>query len=277
MNENKSNFWQHHLFVSIFVIIALYFVAILASEIIDGILRLDYLFSFFLHFGCLAVSWFLVAPFILNFPNKSESFREYLDNIRLTRVRPFPFTFLLGVIVSLVILVWFIVFVVFTTGSANFRFDYLFPPMATLLFALIPGIFEEIAARGVGLRLLQTKYDNQMAIILSSALFGLAHLFNVLFGASLQDTIPQVGFTFLLGLIFGYIFGKTDSLLPGIILHYLVDSVGAAILDPVFVLGLDPVFRGIILVMGVGVIPCIISFPLIKILMDRWYPLPNKL
>jgi membrane protease YdiL (CAAX protease family) len=101
-------------------------------------------------------------------------------------------------------------------------------PIHTVFFyaveCLAIGFFEETVFRGVILlvllqRLPQTKRGSFMAIIVSSALFGLTHLFNLFVGAAVPDTLIQVGYSFLMGAMWSVIYIATENLLFPILLH----------------------------------------------------------
>ena len=78
---------------------------------------------------------------------------------------------------------------------------------------IIAPLAEEIFFRGFVFGGLQQKYGWKTAAIFSSALFALAHM-------QLAVLIP----TFLLGFVFAYLFHRTKSIWPGIILHFVVNS-----------------------------------------------------
>ena len=92
-----------------------------------------------------------------------------------------------------------------------------------LFLALVPGVWEELAFRGIILSNLETRYSTRAAILISSVLFGLFHLGN-LFGS---DDVAAVLFgviaATLLGIGWAYIVVRTDSIIPAMVLHYLVD------------------------------------------------------
>ena len=90
--------------------------------------------------------------------------------------------------------------------------------VAVLVFALLPAITEELAFRGYILSGLERTYPKGTAILLSSLLFGFLHvllsLFQQLFGAT------------LLGLVLGLIAIRTGSLWPGVLFHFLNNTLG---------------------------------------------------
>ena len=78
--------------------------------------------------------------------------------------------------------------------------------------AVIPAFFEEILFRGALLGALRPYGDNA-AIILSAFFFGLAH-----------GNVFQFAYAMVLGLFFGYIYVRTNSLKITMIYHFLVNG-----------------------------------------------------
>ncbi|MHA2031989.1 MAG: CPBP family intramembrane glutamic endopeptidase, partial [Candidatus Kariarchaeaceae archaeon] len=98
------------------------------------------------------------------------------------------------------------------------------------LFALNPGIWEELGFRGIILSDLREKYADHNAIILSSFLFGLMHFSNMVF-LSFEEALGGVIMATLFGLFWGYLTVKTGSVLPAMISHYLIDAFGAYLIN----------------------------------------------
>ena len=122
---------------------------------------------------------------------------------------------------------------------------------------LIPGVWEEVSFRGVITTLNERKYSKFTVLIIVSILFGLFHFTNLLSGQALVPTILQVFYASTLGMAFGYMVIKTNSLWPGIIAHYLIDSVGQLFLNTTFPdLGSYTFFT----ILGVGICPLILNF-----------------
>ena len=90
-------------------------------------------------------------------------------------------------------------------------------PIDIILFyvsvAVLPALVEEFAFRGVVLNMLR-KYSDGLAVLVSGILFGLIH-----------GNFTQIPFALVVGLILGYIAVKTNSLLPGIIIHFLNNAL----------------------------------------------------
>lgn len=99
------------------------------------------------------------------------------------------------------------------------------------LECLAIGLFEEAAFRGVALLLIAekrrtTKKGLFMSIILSSAVFGVIHLSNILAGASPGAVILQIGYSFLIGAMCSVVLFKTGNLWLCVILHAVYDFSG---------------------------------------------------
>jgi len=89
--------------------------------------------------------------------------------------------------------------------------------MVTGIF--IAPLFEETIFRGFFFRGLCQKLGWQKAALISSAVFGFCHL-------QIAAFIP----TFVLGLIFCYLYERSESIWPGVILHMLINSFGVGLL-----------------------------------------------
>ena len=93
------------------------------------------------------------------------------------------------------------------------------------------GLFEEIIFRGLLLTVLlqylpKTKEGNFGAIVLSAAIFGAIHLFNLAYGGFISQTLMQVGYSFLMGLMWAVIYLKTKNIWLVAILHALYNYFG---------------------------------------------------
>jgi membrane protease YdiL (CAAX protease family) len=84
-----------------------------------------------------------------------------------------------------------------------------------LAIGILGPIFEEIFFRGILLQFFEQKMPSWAAILLSSALFGAAHYYSLgimFFGA-------------LTGLVLALLYKKTGSIVPGILLHALNNTI----------------------------------------------------
>ena len=115
----------------------------------------------------------------------------------------------------------FIQFLIYLYLNINTPFSInLFSLAASVFYSFSIGFYEEVFMRGLLLQNLVKNYDKGVfnAVILSSLIFGLAHLINILH-APLFDTIVQVIYSMTAGLLFGVVFIKSKNLLSIIILH----------------------------------------------------------
>lgn len=93
-----------------------------------------------------------------------------------------------------------------------------------LIECLSVGFFEEIIFRGVLLIFLlkalsKLKMNLILSIVISSFIFALSHLFNLFSGAAYGDTFLQIGYSFLVGMMWAVMFLKTKNIWLTMILH----------------------------------------------------------
>ena len=93
------------------------------------------------------------------------------------------------------------------------------------------GFFEEIVFRGVLLILLLKKFKNHpnkvlLSIVISSVIFGLSHIVNIFYGLSLSDTILQIMYSFLVGMLWAIMFLRTGNLWLTMLLHATFNFFG---------------------------------------------------
>lgn len=96
-----------------------------------------------------------------------------------------------------------------------------------IIYYIGVAIVEELYVRGLLLNLIEKlcykkKSNTMIAIILSSIIFGLGHIFGVL-GQPILIIITKVVWTIAMGMYFGAIYKKTNNLWLPIILHYIID------------------------------------------------------
>jgi membrane protease YdiL (CAAX protease family) len=96
---------------------------------------------------------------------------------------------------------------------------------AYFFLALVPGIWEELAFRGLIQSKLRERFSIPASILLSAMFFGLFHLTNLMTQAPSQ-VIGGVIMAFLFGIAWGVMTVQSQSIIPAILSHYLVDSVG---------------------------------------------------
>ena len=88
---------------------------------------------------------------------------------------------------------------------------------------LAPAIFEEVLFRGILIGKLRENGQSPLAALLISAvIFGAVHLTNGISGDML-NVLVQVGYAFVVGLVFGAVYLKTGDLFSVMLFHFLID------------------------------------------------------
>jgi membrane protease YdiL (CAAX protease family) len=95
---------------------------------------------------------------------------------------------------------------------------------AAFLFTLAVGVNEEVYFRGLILKVLNVK-GTRFAIILSSVIFGIAHMPNILAGKTIPYIILQITFAFVFGFVCALIVVKTKSIVAPVIWHFTHDFI----------------------------------------------------
>lgn len=89
-----------------------------------------------------------------------------------------------------------------------------------VMTSIVAGVMEEIACRGYMQKRLELTYGPRLAIFIVALFFSLLHLPNA-------TIAPQLLIIFLVGSVgWGLLAYLTDSILPGILIHSLVDMIG---------------------------------------------------
>lgn len=112
--------------------------------------------------------------------------------------------------------------------------------LIVLFSALATGFFEEVLVRGFVLNSINEKLQGvpgrtKKAMLISSAIFALAHLFNLLMNPDLFFVIANVIQAFMMGLYLSAIYVRSGNLIAPSIIHGIVDFatfIFYAILSP---------------------------------------------
>ncbi|MFX1364832.1 MAG: lysostaphin resistance A-like protein [Promethearchaeota archaeon] len=276
-----GGFLREHVNWGTFSLMALYFVFmflvgpiefLLLPILLDLPVLATLLSDFFINLGLLALLWLVLVPLGLKLPNK-ESFKEYTQTIKLVTFKP-VWRNLLICIASIVVFGFSTVLFAIILGSYSFDPSILLrnPRIESgslrmgwfiFLFMLRAGLWEEVAFRGVILNLQLKKYSRTTSIILNGLFFGLFHLLNLLSGQNYYLTFMQIIFASFLGFAFAYMYTKTKSLIPSIIIHYLIDTIGQLFLNVTF----PNLFNAtLFLVFGIGVVPTLLIMIIVRLL-----------
>lgn len=106
-------------------------------------------------------------------------------------------------------------------GADNLNFTELFLengfgwPGIIIAICVMPGIFEEIGFRGLIQGHLQASVGVKRSIFITAVIFSIMHC-----------AFFSMPYLFLLGLFFGFLRVKTNSLLPGMLIHFLHNLAG---------------------------------------------------
>jgi membrane protease YdiL (CAAX protease family) len=228
----------------------------------------------------------VLTPFLLRLPKGKTSYQQYLSDIGLTRIRPFL------KLVPLAFSCYLILFLCQASASILYRLQEGYPvnlwfikevldlssdlpPISSGLLVTIPSMLEELVWRGIVLTTFLNKYSERKAIIFSSLGFGLIHLLNLAMGRDLIWVLGQVVWAFCIGLFYGYVFVKTRSLLPSMIVHYLGNAFIGSLTGYLQVrasVGLQALY-GVIITLGI--IPTTLTILWSRFFINRWLPVEN--
>jgi membrane protease YdiL (CAAX protease family) len=229
---------------------------------------------------------FIIVPFVLRLPNGKTTFRKYLDDIRLSRIRPLIPLLILGISSSLIMLLVLSVnsFIfhlaqglplnaAFLRRVINLRSNL--PPQSLSYIMSFPAIFEEVSWRGVMLVLFMKKYSVKKSILITALGFGILHIINLMGGVEPDFVIQQVIFCSFVGFFYGYLVLRSDSLMPAMLFHYLVNM---------FIGSFTHYFQhyaptGIQILYSLANLPLAVTILLlwVKYFCNRWIPRPADL
>ena len=149
-------------------------------------------------------------------------------NIRKSLLFGFLFFIILDGLASLSFYLLIYVF----TSQIPVQYYNVLPFILTMPFmTLCVGISEEGLFRGYMQTHLEKFCTSKQAILIQAILFGIWHF---VWGLNPFDPVymlSYVGFTFLVGLLFGYFYSKTRNLAPLVFAHGLFNSVPAGIVE----------------------------------------------
>ena len=268
MSENDSWLTKNPDLTVLFLILLNFLVSVI-TIFLTNIIVIDTIQHFVISFTIQALFWLLVVPLILHLPNGKEPYRDYFRSIKLTPISPLGKLLLYGIVGSILTLAGLFL-AALLYGGWVLDINQILPPTTwVLLHSLRPGIWEEIAWRGVILTLLLKKHSERRAILINAVLFALAHLTNLLVGQPPIVMLGQLIFVFIGTLFLGILFVKTKSLLPCIITHYAGDAFGPLFLYSLLQPGPNLIVGGIFMLIGWAVGNAI-AILCLKFALERW-------
>jgi membrane protease YdiL (CAAX protease family) len=193
-------------------------------------------FPWLVHYYMMEVPMLLISIFMIRRLSRGK-FGDYGFNLRSRNLK-LAFSIVGGIVFALFMaLIDYLPPIV--QGRFEIGYDLTFTNvLGTLSFMWIfVGIAEETLSRG----LIQTYLMNNMsgdvkiaswkfkkATILSGAIFGLSHFFNI-YRKPLEFVIPQMIYAAVFGIIVGYVYQESQSLAGPIVMHNVADGLETTI------------------------------------------------
>ncbi|MHA1944068.1 MAG: CPBP family intramembrane glutamic endopeptidase, partial [Candidatus Thorarchaeota archaeon] len=224
--EIKESFFSRRLVLTILVLEALNLVIGLGSRFLIDAFGIDTFMGFLFRFTVNAVFLLILVPFVMMVPKGKRTFDEYIQDIGLRRFRPLSKNIVITVATTVILLGGLLL-------AALLYGDFVFDPgvihpanSPIILLSINAGFWEEIMWRGIILTMLLKRFDIRPAIAIDTVLFTVAHLSNLLVGQNAIVMLGQLIFVLIATPILAYIFIKTESLWPGILIHFSIDAFG---------------------------------------------------
>lgn len=282
--KRKFHLYEHPWLSLLVFIITTVFSIVLSGIVIFGIMKLPEnsptaQFTQGMSYHILTI--FILVPFVLRLPKGKRTYRQYLDDIGLSRMQPFVMLVLLALSCYIILALSQIVASLVYRLSEGLSVTWVFisrvidisgnlPPGSPSLLISIPSAFEEVAFRGIVLTVFLNKYSERKSIVFSSLGFGFIHVLNLLNGADFVWVMGQIVWAFVIGLFYGYAFVSTRSLLPSMIVHYLGNVFIGSLTGYMQVSASieDQVIYGIVL--SLGIVPTTLMILWTKFFTSKW-------
>ncbi len=190
----------------------------------------------FIDFGfrtiCGVLVVLIILPFLFGYRRDPPWLLRYLRRIRLVPGDA-PRLTVMATAASAAILVALLIGAGASLGALEINPNYWINDARwfIVILALVPGIWEELAFRGLMLTNLQQRYHPWVAIAVSGVFFGLMHFTNLVLREPSQVVFEVIMAT-TVGIAWGYLTVKTGSVIPAMILHYLVNMLIELMLEP---------------------------------------------
>ncbi len=187
-------------------------------------------FGFRTFFGVLVV--LVILPFLFGHVRNRPWLLRYLRYLRLT-AGPNPRLTVIATAASAMILVALVIGLGTVTGALELGPNFWGEDSRwfILILALVPGLWEELAFRGLMLTNLQVRYRPWMAVVLTGGFFGLMHFSNLIIREP-QQVAFEVMMATSVGIAWGYVVVKTGSVVPAMALHYFINVLIGLTVNP---------------------------------------------
>ena len=157
-------------------------------------------------FGFIPIALFLLIYLTI----KKQWNRYYFNSLSKLSIRQW--------IEYIPLLLIFIVLLIANNGFQSAPFSFFAYMLLSQIFLV--GFVEETLFRGIMLRILMPR-GKTLAIVGSSVLFGITHALQALSGQSLEDTILQIVYAFILGFVLAILVVRNGSIILTILFHGL--------------------------------------------------------
>lgn len=94
---------------------------------------------------------------------------------------------------------------------------------------LCVAFLEEIIFRGFLYKAIRERYKVKSAILISGITFGVGHIINLFNGYTISLQIIQIITAIAIGILLAIIFEYTNNIIPGIIFHFLFNTVASVV------------------------------------------------
>lgn len=111
-----------------------------------------------------------------------------------------------------------------------------------IISSFLVAICEEIVFRAVIMMELDKYLGTGKALIISSAIFGACHLLNISSVATIVPSLIQAVYTFVLGMVFGYIYLETENILLPIAFHFVFNVINNDLIKNLYLINWDFTF-----------------------------------
>ncbi len=248
--EIEESFLSRRLILAILVLEALNLVTSLGSWYIIDTFGIDTYTGFLFRFIVKTVFLLLLVPFVLMVPRGKRSFDEYTHDIGLRNCRPLVKNIVI-MVTTTVILLFGLLLAALLYGDFVFDPSIIHPANSpALIVSVNAGLWEEILWRGIILTMLLKRFAIRPAIAINTVLFSIAHLSNLLVGQNPIVMLGQFIFVLIGTPALAYVFIKTESLWPGILIHFSVDAFGPIFYNTMLQVGPNILIGGIFMLMG---------------------------
>jgi membrane protease YdiL (CAAX protease family) len=217
------------------------------------------LFTFYYRFVLSGIFWGFIVPIVL-LRMKSIFFQDLRGILKLFSDQISKKRIYLGIMTSVFIFISINLAAILLGVFTNDYFLLISPEYENglgwfvLIFALIPGVWEEVAFRGFLFSFLKEKYTERSALLLNGVLFSIFHIFNYfILKQDLDSVILQLIAAIPVGIALAYTVVQTNSIVPAIFIHYTID---VTLFTSGFIFNLsDPIKTLIFAILSLIIIP----------------------